>query len=169
MARDNVPKHFNSFVPMTTEKHEHALTEKALERLTEWGKNPNSYGGENIGFSVCRQGAPSDAFVALGDCTPFTPAGKRGILNGQPAADTGAPLVIFDDYNASSIPFLFSFDLNSGRVSLSGAFPNLPNDLHFTVEYLKEFTGAGGFNILFYSEKSSDNSGYILEIGRAHV
>jgi hypothetical protein len=53
-----------------TEKYEHALTEKALETLTKWGKNPNTDGGENIGFSVSRQGAPSDAFMGMGDCRP---------------------------------------------------------------------------------------------------
>jgi hypothetical protein len=49
-------------------------------------------------------------------------------------------------------------------VSLSGAFPNLPANLDFTVEYLKEFLDNGGFNILFYSEKSSDNSGYVIAL-----
>lgn len=154
---------------MTTEKHEHALTEKALERLTKWGKNPNSDGGENIAFSLSRQGAPSDAFLGIGDCTPFTPSGKRGILKGQPAGDTGAPVAFVDDFSGSSptvdqVPFQFSFDLNNGRVSLSGSFPNLPGNLDFTVEYLKEFAGADGWNVLFYSEKSSDNSGYIITV-----
>jgi hypothetical protein len=154
---------------MTTEKHEHALTEKALERLTKWGKNPGIDGGENIGFCLSRQGAPIDAFLGFGDCTPFTPSGKRGILNGQPVGDTGAPLALFDNFGGTSptlnqVPFQFSFDLNTGRVSLSGAFPNLPANLDFTVEYLKEFLGNGGFNILFYSEKSSDNSGYVIAL-----
>jgi hypothetical protein len=62
------------------------------------------------------------------------------------------------------VPFQFSFDLNNGRVSLSGSFPNLPGNLDFTVEYLKEFSGADGYNVLFYSEKSSDNSGYIIAV-----
>ena len=75
-----------------TERHEHALTEKALDRLATWGKDPNSYGGENIAFSLSRQGAPIDAFLGIGDCTPFTPHGKRGTLNGQPPGFTGAPI-----------------------------------------------------------------------------
>jgi hypothetical protein len=154
---------------MSTEKHEHALTEKALEKLTQWGKDPNSYGGENIAFSLSRQGAPSDAFLGIGDCTPFTPSGKRGTLKGQPAGDTGAPIAFFDNFSGSSpavnqIPFQFSFDLNNGRVSLNGSFPNLPANLDFTVEYLKEFEGNDGRNILFYSDKSSDNSGYIIAV-----
>jgi hypothetical protein len=36
---------------MTTEKHEHALIEKALERLTRWGKNPNSDGYNVLFYS----------------------------------------------------------------------------------------------------------------------
>jgi hypothetical protein len=145
------------------------LTEKALETLTKWGKNPNIDGGENIAFSLSRQGAPSDAFLGIGDCTPFTPSGKRGILNGQPSGSTGAPIAYFDDFGGSpptvnQVPFKFSFDLNTGRVSLSGSFPSLPATLHFTVEYLKEFDGAGGRNILFYSEKTSDNSGYVIAL-----
>jgi hypothetical protein len=71
-----------------TEKHEHALTLKALETLTKWGKDPTVDGGENIAFSLSRQGAPSDAFLGIGDCTPFTPTGKRGILHGQPVGST---------------------------------------------------------------------------------
>lgn len=150
-----------------TEKHEHVLTEKALETLTTWGKNPGTDGGENINFSVSRQGAPSDAFLAFGDCTPFTPVGKRGILNGQPAGDTGQPMVFIDNFAGAvptviQLPITFEFDLNTGKVSLYGAFPGLPANLHFTVEYLKEFDGAGGKNIVFYSEKTSDDAGYVI-------
>jgi hypothetical protein len=149
--------------------HEHALTEKALNMLTKWGKNPNIDGGENIGFSLSRQGAPSDAFLGFGDCTPFTPAGKRGILHGQPVGDTGAPIAYIDNFGGSTpvinqIPFTFSFDLNKGKVSLAGAFPSLPAALEFEVAYLKEFDGAGGKNIVFYSDKTSDHAGYIIAL-----
>ncbi len=33
-----------------TEKHEHALTQKALETLTKWGKDPTVDGGEILHF-----------------------------------------------------------------------------------------------------------------------
>ena len=151
-----------------TEKHEHALTEKALETLTKWGKNRNIDGGENIGFSVSRQGAPSDAFLAMGDCTPFTPSGKRGTLKGQPVGNTGAPVAYFDNFGGvmptlQQVPCTFSFDLNTGKVHLAGAFPNrLPSKVEFRVEYFKQFDGAGGENILFYSDQASDNAGYVI-------
>ena len=151
-----------------TEKHEHEMTQKALDTLNTWGKNPNIDGGENIGFSLSRQGAPSDAFLCLGDCTPFTPSGKRGILSGQPPADTGAPIAYFNVFGipltVTQVPCTFSFDLNKAKVSLSGAFPNLPATLDFTVEYVKTFDGAGGKNLLFHSEKTSDNAGYIITL-----
>jgi hypothetical protein len=153
-----------------TEKHEHVLTEKALDTLTTWGKNPNIDGGENIAFSLSRQGAPSDAFMGTGDCTPFTPSGKRGILKGQPAGSTGEPTAYFDNFSGitptvTQVPFTFSFNLNSGKVSLNGTFPNgLPASLDFNVEYFKEFDGAGGKNILFYSDKASDNAGYVIAL-----
>jgi hypothetical protein len=152
-----------------TERHEHALTEKALETLTKWGKNPNTDGGENIGFSVSRQGAPSDAFLGMGDCTPFTPSGHRGILKGQPAGDTGAPIAFFDNFAGSTVtvnqvPFTFAFDLNTGKVSMNGAFPGLPANLDFKLEFLKEFDGAGGKNIVFTSDKTSDNAGYVIAL-----
>ena len=152
-----------------TEKHEHALTEKALETLTKWGKNPNTDGGENIAFSLTRQGAPSDAFMVTGDCTPFTPAGHRGILKGQPANTTGAPVAYIDNFGGTTVtvnqvPCSFAFDLNTGKVSLSGSFPNLSSTLEFSVEYFKEFDGAGGENILFYSDKSSDHAGYVIAL-----
>lgn len=152
-----------------TEKHEHALTQKALETLTKWGKDPTVDGGENIAFSLSRQGAPSDAFLGIGDCTPFTPTGKRGILDGQPVGSTGAPIAYFDDFSGSpptvkQVPFKFAFDLNTGQVSLKGSFPNLPANLNFTVEYLKEFVGDGGRNVVFYSEKTSDHAGYIIAL-----
>ena len=152
-----------------TEKHEHALTQKALDTLTTWGKDPSTDGGENINFSVSRQGAPSDAFLAIGDCTPFTPSGKRGTLHGQPVGNTGAPIAYFDDFGGAVpkldlVPCTFAFDLNAGKVTLNGAFPNLPATLDFTVEFQKEFDGAGGKNILFTSEKTSDNAGYVITI-----
>lgn len=154
---------------VATEGHEHSLTQKALDTLTAWGKNPNIDGGENIAFSLSRQGAPSDAFLGMGDCTPFTPSGKRGILRGQPAGSTGEPIAYFDDFSGSvpivnQVPFIFSINLNTAKVSLSGSFPNLPATLDFTVEYLKEFDDAGGKNIVFYSEKTSDNAGYIIAV-----
>lgn len=152
-----------------TESREHAQTQKALDILAKWGKDPSTDGGENIVFSVSRQGAPSDAFLATGDCTAFTPSGKRGVLNGQPPGGTGAPVAYFDDFSGSTVvmkqvPCTFSFDLNTGTVTLSGAFPNLPGTLEFTVEYTREFDGAGGENILFHSEKTSDNAGYIIAV-----
>jgi hypothetical protein len=99
-----------------------------------------------------------DAFLAIGDCTPFTPQGSRGVLNGQPAGDTGAPVAYFIDFGSSpsvnQVPCTFSFDLNSGKVTLAGSFPNLPPSLD----------GAGGENILFHSEKTSDHAGYIIAV-----
>jgi hypothetical protein len=152
-----------------TERHEHALTKKALDTLAKWGENPNIDGGENIAFSLSRQGAPSDAFLATGDCTPFTPTGRRGVLHGQPAGSTGAPIAYFDDFSGAfpvinQVPFTFSFNLNTGMVSLDGTFPNLSTHLDFTVEYIREFDAAGGKNILFHSEKASDNAGYVMAI-----
>src|SRR5579859_789788 len=152
-----------------TEKQEHTLTQKALDTLTIWGKDPNVDGGENISFAMSRQGAPVDSFMVMGDCTPFTPSGKRGILNGQPPGDTGAPIAYFDDFSSSpvdvnQVPCKFSFDLNKGKVSLSGAFPDLPANLDFTVEYIREFVGGGGKNLLFHSEKTSDSAGYIIAL-----
>ena len=149
-----------------TEHHEHARTDEALETLTRWGRDPGTDGGENIAFSVSRQGAPSDAFLATGDCTPFTPQGSRGVLNGQPPGGTGAPVAYFIDFasplSVNQVPCTFSFDLNTGKVTLTGAFPNLPSSLDFTVEFNKRFDGAGGDNILFHSEKTSDHAGYVI-------
>ena len=150
------------------DKHEHALTQKALDRLTKWGKNPDSNRGETIHFSVSRQGAPSDPFLAFGDCTLFTPSGKRGTLTGQPAGNSGAPVAYFDNSGGAleileQVPCTFFFDLNTGKVHLGGAFSNkLPPKLEFCVEYFKQFDGAAGENILFYSDQASDNAGYVI-------
>ena len=152
----------------TIEHHEHARTEEALEELTSWGRNPNSDGGENIAFSVSRQGAPSDAFLATGDCTPFTPQGSRGVLGGQPSGGTGAPVAYFIDFgiplSVNQVPCTFSFDLNSGKVTLTGAFPSLPSSLEFNVEFDTRFDGADGDNVLFHSEKASDHAGYVIAV-----
>ena len=151
-----------------TEHQEHNRTEEALKTLTGWGRDPNSDGGENIAFSVSRQGAPSDAFLAIGDCTPFTPQGNRGVLTGQPPGDTGAPVACFIDFgvplSVNQVPCMFSFDLNSGKITLIGSFPGLPSSLDFTVEFDKRFQGAGGDNILFHSEKTSDHAGYVIAV-----
>jgi hypothetical protein len=55
-------------------------------------------------------------------------------------------------------------NLNAGKVSLNGAFPNLSANLDFTVEYISEFDGAGGKNILFNYEKTSDDAGYVIAV-----
>jgi hypothetical protein len=134
-----------------TESHEHARTDEALETLTRWGRDPGTDGGENIVFGVARQGAPSDEFLALGDCTPFTPSGSRGTLSGQPPASTGAPAACFVGFGGQAgpatvnqVPCTFSFDLNAGKVTLGGSFPNLPSSLDFTVEFVRKFDGSGG-------------------------
>jgi hypothetical protein len=151
-----------------TEYQEHARTEEALQTLSTWGRDPGTDGGENIAFSVSRQGAPGDAFLAIGDCTPFTPQGSRGILNGQPSGDTGGPVAYFVGFSSSlsvdQVPCTFSFDLNSGKVTLAGGFPGLPPSLEFSVEFDKTFDDAGGENILFHSEKTSDHAAYIITV-----
>ena len=149
-----------------TEHGEHARTDEALETLARWGRDPGTDGGENIAFAVSRQGAPSDAFLATGDCTPFTPQGSRGVLHGQPPGDTGAPVTYFIDFgiplSVNQVPCTFSFDLNYGKVTLTGSFPGLPSSLDFTVEFDKRFDGADGDNIVFHSEKTSDHAGYVI-------
>src|SRR5205807_6727525 len=97
---------------------------------------------------------------------PFTPSGGRGILKGQPAGNTGAPVACFDNSGGAldilqQVPCTFSFDLNTGKVHLSGAFPNnLPSNLEFGVEYFKQFDAVGVEHILFYSDQTPDNPGY---------
>ena len=148
-----------------TEAQEHAKTQKALDTLTKWGKNPNLDGGENIIFWLSRLGAPSDALLASGDCTPFKPSGKRGTLSGQPPSFTGEPsAMVFDPSTATliDVPCTFSFNLNTGKVSISGAFPGLPASLSFHVEFFKKFDTAEGENILFCSDKASDHAGYVI-------
>lgn len=151
-----------------TEHREHVRTEEALETLTRWGRNPGTAGGENIAFSLSRQGAPSDAFLVLGDCTPFTPQGHRGVLHGQPPGDTGAPVAYSIDFgiplSVNQVPCTFSFDLNTGKVTLAGAFPGLPASLDFTVGYDKRFDGAVGENLMFHSNKTSDHAGYVIAL-----
>jgi hypothetical protein len=141
-------------------------TQKALDTITEWGKNPNL--GENIVFGLVRQGDPGDEGVFTGGVL-FTPKGKRGVLNGVPPGMTGAPVAIFPFAAPEQLPFTFSFDLNAGEVTLNGAFPLLtstspppPVTLDFTVEFIKEYEDQGGLNISFHSEKTSDNAGYII-------
>lgn len=151
-----------------SEKHEHARTHKALETLASWGRNPNIDGGENITFSVARQGAyPNDAFLSAGDCTPYTATGSRGLLNGQPPGFTGEPVAFFLDFTGTPIAvnpvnFAFTADLNTGKVTLNGPFPGMASTLEFELEYLKKFTGQGGKNLLFYAEKTSDHAAYVI-------
>jgi hypothetical protein len=87
----------------------------------------------------------------------------------QPAGSTGEPTAYFDDFSGSTpsinqVPCTFAFDLNTGTVTLDGAFPGLPPSLHFTVDFLKGFDGAGGENRVFCSKSSSDDAGYVLAV-----
>jgi hypothetical protein len=154
---------------MATESRssERARTERALDTLARWGRDPSTGGGENIAFSVSRQGSPGDAFLVTGDCTPFTPSGARGTLHGQPAGDTGAPTAYIDDFTGTTptvdqVPCTFAFNLNTGRVTLTGAFPGGSVSVRFRVAVFKRFVNDEGRNILFTSDTSSDRAGYVL-------
>jgi hypothetical protein len=153
-----------------TEAAERTRTRKALTRLSHWGQDPTSDGGENIAFSLVRQGGVGDAFQVSGDCTPYTPGGARGELHGQAAGDTGAPVASIIDYTTSppsvdEVDCTFEFDLNDGQVTLTGAFPDRPSTLTFRVEKLKSFDDPGvGDTILFCSHRSSDHAGYVLSV-----
>src|SRR5580765_7757637 len=129
---------------MATEATEHARTTHALKVLSGWGHDPGSDGGENIAFSLVRQGGVSDVLQVNGDCTPFTATGSRGVLHGQPTGDTGSPSCYTVDFSTVSptvtqTPCTFEFDLNHGRVTLTGTFPGAPSPLSFHVELLATF------------------------------
>ncbi len=81
------------------------------------------------------------------------------LLTVPPPARSGVPGI---PLSVNQVPCTFSFDLNSGTVTLTGSFPGLPSSLDFTVEFDKRFDGAGGENILFHSEKTSDHAGYVI-------
>jgi hypothetical protein len=153
-----------------SEQHERARTGHALARLTAWGQDPGSDGGENIAFSLVRQGGLGNAFRISGDCTPFTPSGTHGVLHGQPVGATGAPVAYVDDFSTtpptvSQVPCTFDFDLGAGRVELNGAFPGTPATVSFHVELLKSFDDPGvGDTVLFCSRTSSDHAGYVLAV-----
>jgi hypothetical protein len=84
------------------------------------------------------------------------------------ARGTGAPVAYFIDFgiplSVNQVPCTFSFDLNSGKVTLTGTFPSLPSSLEFNVEFDKRFDGADGDNVLFHSEKTSDHAGYVIAV-----
>lgn len=153
-----------------TEAQERARTRQALTRLSHWGQDPSSDGGENVAFSLVRQGGVGDTFHVTGDCTPYTSGGPRGALHGQPPGYTGAPVAYLTDLTSSppsvdQIDCTFDFDLNDGKVTLTGAFPDRPATLTFRVEKLKSFDDAGvGDTILFASHRSSDHAGYVLAV-----
>jgi len=150
-----------------------ARTHQALKTLSQWGLDPGSDGGENIAFSLVRQGGLSDCFQLSGDCTPYTAGGARGALHGQPAGDTGSPIAFLVDLGTSppsvdQVDCTFEFDLNTGQVTLGGTFPGLASTLTFHVELLKSFADPDvGPTRLFGSRTSSDHAGYVLAV--AHV
>jgi hypothetical protein len=153
-----------------TEAEERARTRHALKRLAGWGRDPSSDGGENIAFSLVRQGGVGDTFQVSGVCTPYTSGGARGTLHGQPAGFTGAPVAYVNDFTTTppsidQIPCTFDFDLTPGKVTLTGAFPSRPATLTFHVELLKGFDDPGvGDTVLFASNRSSDHAGYVLSV-----
>jgi len=152
---------------MSTEIQEHRETSKALDEITGWaralaaGQSPD--GGENISFSIAREGATLilDSFLSGGDCTPFSPSGKRGVLHNQPSLPLMA-LFINPSNGVNQVPYSLTVDLNKGTVTLNGSFPNLSSTMEFHLEFLKRFEGGGGKCILFNSDKSSDDAGYLI-------
>jgi hypothetical protein len=154
---------------MPTEAHEHAQTQKALDEITGWGRalasGESPYGGENITFAIARQGSHTilNAFLTEGDCTPFVPSGKRGTLQNQPPPQV-APIAFFitPAHAVQQVPLAMKADLNTGTVTLQGAFPEIAPTLEFRLEYLKHFDDDAGKCIVFYSDKSSDKAGYVV-------
>jgi hypothetical protein len=147
-----------------------AQTEKALDEITSWargfaaGGNPD--GGENITFAIARQGSHTiaNAFLTEGDCTqPFVPSGKRGTLHNQLAPVAFSITSTTGGYGVDPVPLSMEADLNTGTVTLKGAFPEIASTLKFELEYLERFTDDVGKNIAFYSkaDKSNDKAGYI--------
>lgn len=123
----------------------------------------------NVNFSLCRQGAPGDTFMAQGDCTPFTPSGRFGQLSSRPVGTPAAANAYFDNFGGQAaqlvqIPCTFSFDLNESKVSMAGAFPNIPQQVSFAARYTREFVADGGRNFLFASSSESDEAGYVLAL-----
>ena len=109
-----------------TEAEERARTRHAFQTLSEWGQDPTSDGGENIAFSLVRQGGVSDTMLVTGDCTPYTSGGARGALHGQPPGFTGAPVAYLNDFGTTpptldQLDCTFDFDLNDGKVTLTGS------------------------------------------------
>jgi hypothetical protein len=149
-----------------------AQTEKALDEITRWarelaaGGSPD--GGVNISFEIVRNSqCPMNAdFITFGDCTPFVPTGKRGTLHNQPLPFP-PPTAIFiggsTGYTADPVTVAMEADLNTGTVTLQGAFPNIAPKLVFGLEYCGHFTNGIGINMLFYSclDKSDDKAGYL--------
>ena len=109
----------------------------------------------------------SDVLQVDGDCTPYTASGVRGVLHGQPAGDTGAPTSYTIDFSSVTptvvqTPCTFEFDLNHGRVTLTGA---APSTLTFHVELAATFDDPEvGDTLLFTSRSASDHSGYVLAV-----
>jgi hypothetical protein len=150
-----------------------AQTVKALDEITGWarafaaGGDP---GGENITFAIARQGSHTftNAFLTEGDCTqPFVASGERGTLHNQPPP-APAPVAYFITGAAGAgavdqVPLTFEVDLNTGTVTLKGAFPEIAPTLEFELDYLERFTDESGKNIAFYSksDKPKDKAGYI--------
>jgi hypothetical protein len=145
-------------------------TEKALDEITKWarelaaGGNPD--GGENITFAIARQGSHTimNAFLTEGDCTPFVPSGKRGTLHNQPPPQP-VPVAYFVTGMAGldQVPVSMEADLNTGTVTLKGAFPEIAPTLEYRLEFLERFSDDVGKNIVFYSksDKPADKAGYI--------
>lgn len=157
---------------MPTERQERQRTINALDRINTWGQvlaaGGSPDGGENITFSLVRNGAVADYCLADGDCTPYTAAGGRGLLRGQPAGFNGEPqahFILTGTGTLDTVDCSFEFDLNNGHATVQGTFPNgVAASFGFDVEYLDEFEGGGGKNIVFVSRHSTDKAGYVLTV-----
>ena len=150
-----------------------ADTEKALDEITFWARELAAGGspdnGTNISFEIARnsQNPIMADFVTFGDCTPFVPSGKRGTLHNQPLPFPPPPAIFITSstagYGADPVTVAMEADLNTGTVTLQGAFPEIAPKLEFRLEYFGRFTNDVGKNILFYShsDKPSDKAGYL--------
>ncbi len=109
---------------MATETQEDKATQKALDELAKWMAPGNQ--NEAITFQIARLTdplAPSDSLIGAGDCSTFTPKGKRGTLQSTTAA--GFLMQAGAAHMSPSIRVDASFDLTKNIATVRWTPPGI--------------------------------------------
>jgi hypothetical protein len=145
---------------MVTESAEHHATRNALKQVYDY-ISPGT--NEGISFALtCTGISPNlDTWAGGGDMSLFSPGGQHGSIHSQSSTAS----VLDGAGTAVAFPIEVRLNLDTGKVQGAWTVPGGPaQSPTFSVELCKDLTRPEGRNLIFVTDKSSDDFAYTLSL-----